>query len=437
MFARARKVLDAVELGFEGRTIVAERGEPIAVALLAAGETAIARSPKLHRPRGPACLRGDCDGCLARVDGVPNVMTCLVPCEGGEQVDVQNVLGSRKTDLLRVTDWFFPKGIDHHHLMAGVPALADVMQTFARQMAGIGRLPSAIPEASTAETREVDVLVVGGGPAGLAVAASLLRRGVDVHIVDESSAPGARLVSPEVAASIDDATRALGDRVHRATAAGVYDGRVLSVGRRSATIWRARALVFASGAHDGVLACEGNDLPGVMSARAVAMLAARGIEPTGDVVVVGDGVWGTVLDRLLGARIVKRVADGGVTRVTGRTAVRSVVLKSGASVATSIVAVALPRAPAFELAEQAGCSVRATDAGFAVVVDRNGVAGAGLWAVGECTGAPLDVDAISAAAERAAASIAEALGAQPSSTVSNSAKPPRTKTAPKRPSKTK
>ncbi|HTJ83752.1 MAG TPA: (2Fe-2S)-binding protein, partial [Polyangiaceae bacterium] len=160
---RSKNARSQVTLTLDGRSIGAEVGEPIAVALLAAGEGAIARSPKLHRPRGPACLRGDCDGCLARVDGVPNVMTCLVPCRGGEAVEVQNVLGTRKTDLLRITDWFFPKGIDHHHLMAGIPAVGDVMQTFARQMAGIGRLPADVVGPAPASTRRVEVLVVGGG----------------------------------------------------------------------------------------------------------------------------------------------------------------------------------------------------------------------------------------------------------------------------------
>src|SRR5271155_38879 len=102
-------------------------GEPLAAALLAADKTILARSPKLHRPRGPSCFRGGCDGCLARVDGVPHVMTCLFPPSGGERIDSQNVVGSRKADLLRVTDWFFAKGLDHHHLMAGVPGLSDVM----------------------------------------------------------------------------------------------------------------------------------------------------------------------------------------------------------------------------------------------------------------------------------------------------------------------
>src|SRR5262245_66085637 len=114
MFTRARALRDPVPGFLDGEPVPAERGEPIAVALLAADKTILARSPKLHRPRGPTCLRGACDGCLARVDGEPNVMTCFRPAQGGERVESQNVVGSRRADLLRVTDWFFAKGLGHH-----------------------------------------------------------------------------------------------------------------------------------------------------------------------------------------------------------------------------------------------------------------------------------------------------------------------------------
>src|SRR4051794_40760480 len=93
-----------VELELDGEILVAEKGDPLAFALLAAAKVARSRSPKPHRPHGPYCLRGGCDGCLARVNGEPNVMTCRVPCVGGEHIETQNVLGTRKVDLLQVTD---------------------------------------------------------------------------------------------------------------------------------------------------------------------------------------------------------------------------------------------------------------------------------------------------------------------------------------------
>ena len=83
MRAVSRAVRDPVTFRFDGDDVIAERGEPVAAALVASGRIALARSPKFHRPRGPSCFRAACDGCLARVDGVPNVMTCLTPAREG------------------------------------------------------------------------------------------------------------------------------------------------------------------------------------------------------------------------------------------------------------------------------------------------------------------------------------------------------------------
>ena len=95
---RPRTTARSVTLEFDGEEVVAERGEPVAVALVASGRWALARSAKFHRPRGPSCLRAACDGCLARVDGEPNVMTCRVPAAEGTRVETQNVVGSADTD---------------------------------------------------------------------------------------------------------------------------------------------------------------------------------------------------------------------------------------------------------------------------------------------------------------------------------------------------
>ncbi len=139
---RLRPPSDPVTILLDGRRLIAGRGEPAAVALIAEGNVALARSPKFHRPRGPSCLRAACDGCLARVNGVPNVMTCRVPATEGMLIETQNVVGSRDVDLFRMADWFFPEGMNHHELFAGVPGVERVMQALARRVAGLGRLPA-------------------------------------------------------------------------------------------------------------------------------------------------------------------------------------------------------------------------------------------------------------------------------------------------------
>ena len=109
--------------------------------------------------------------------------------------ETQNVLGSRQVDLLQVTDWFFPRGIDHHHLLAGVPAASFVMQKVARHVAGLGRLPDEVAPTATARRESIDVLVIGAGGAGLDVAQRLTRRlsREQILVVDEAPHPGGSL----------------------------------------------------------------------------------------------------------------------------------------------------------------------------------------------------------------------------------------------------
>ena len=395
--------------------VPAERGEPLAVALLGAGKATLARSPKLHRPRGPSCLRGACDGCLARVDGVPNVMTCLRPARGGERIETQNVIGSREADVLQVTDWFFPKGIDHHHLMAGIPGVSGVMQAFARKLAGLGTLPDASVPPAEARIVEADVLVVGAGLAGRVVASRLAAGGARVRLVDDGARPGGSMAgAPRVAERIEAAYPLTGVEVMAcSTAAGVYLGEVLVASEEGATVARARAKVFATGAHDGVLSVPNNDLPGLFSARAIAQLAARGIVPKGKTAVVGEGFWADEAASALGEGRVLRIAGADVAGIKGTSRVRGLVVRGARGDRTlevDVVAVAAPGAPAFEVAAQAGAGVRfEPHAGYALNCDDRGRAAEGVWAVGECTGIPFDPVAIEAAALRVAEDVKRAL----------------------------
>ena len=274
-----RPLRNPVRVRFDGEDLEAEAGEAVCVALLAHDHFALARSPKFHRPRGPSCLRAACDGCLARVDGVPNVMTCMVPARAGMTIEAQNTLGSRETDLLRATDWFFPQGMNHHELFAGIPGVQQVMQALARRVAGLGKLPVHEGKARPAERREVDALVVGAGPSGILAAVALSKRGRQVELLEDGLEVGGSATAT-FDARFDEVVALLASppvRVRlQTTAAGIYGDEVLVVSPEGAEIIKARTLVLATGAHDGVLAFEGNDVPGVMSARAGAWLLRRG-----------------------------------------------------------------------------------------------------------------------------------------------------------------
>ncbi|WP_439577165.1 (2Fe-2S)-binding protein [Elioraea sp.] len=79
-----------VTILFEDAPIRAREGESVASALLAAGILAFRTTAVSGAPRGPFCMMGACFDCLAVVDGVGGVQTCLVPVREGMRVERQH-----------------------------------------------------------------------------------------------------------------------------------------------------------------------------------------------------------------------------------------------------------------------------------------------------------------------------------------------------------
>jgi sarcosine oxidase subunit alpha len=413
MSGRLKPIADPVRIQFDGEELRAERGEPLVCALVAAGNLALARSPKFHRPRGPACLRAACDGCLARVDERPNIMTCMVAVHDGMQIHTQNTLGSRSVDLLRMTDWFFPEGLNHHELFAGVPGVQTLMQGFARRVAGLGRLPAETAPRRPAARRHVDVVVVGAGPAGMAVAAAAAAKGRKVEVLEDHLAPGGGLNALGASdrrawEAIERPFRASGVRVRTSTTAGaLYGDDLLIVGPEGAEVLTASAIVLAPGAHDGAAAFEGNDVPGVMSARAAGWLLSRGVLVGATVaVVVGDGggPFGEAYARAvkdLRAACEVVVAHGEPIRASGNSRVTGCVVRERGrerKVKADALLVDVPRAPAYELAEQAGAPLIHAPRGYVPRTDRGKIRD-GVFLVGEAAGTPFLPDALAREAE--------------------------------------
>lgn len=82
-----------VKFYLNGKEMEGYEGEPIASALVAAGIKVLSRSFKYHRPRGFFCAIGKCSSCLMKVNGIPNVRTCVTRLEEGMKVETQKGKG--------------------------------------------------------------------------------------------------------------------------------------------------------------------------------------------------------------------------------------------------------------------------------------------------------------------------------------------------------
>lgn len=83
MFKRITPEGEGFTFSFEGRTIAARPGETVAAALLVAGVSATRTTAVGGAARGPFCMMGACFDCIAEVDGVGGVQTCMTQARPG------------------------------------------------------------------------------------------------------------------------------------------------------------------------------------------------------------------------------------------------------------------------------------------------------------------------------------------------------------------
>ena len=127
------------------------------------------------------------------------------------------------------------------------------------------------------ERLTTDVLVIGGGPAGVAAAIAAAEAGSAVIVV-EADRPVADLPGVRALAGV--------------VAVGWYDGMVAALGEGVAYEITARNVVAATGSYDRVPLVPGADRPGVMAARTVIGLLdrdGRGVLPGRVALLVGSG----------------------------------------------------------------------------------------------------------------------------------------------------
>ncbi len=262
-------VAEEVEISFDGETLKAYAGETVAASLTAAGKLGL-RETKDGSKRGIFCGMGVCSECLVSIDGQQNIRACMTGVRAGMRVETQKYPGA------------IP-GSD-------VPYLAE-------------------PPSGEMPVHKPDVLVIGGGPAGMSAAYAAASAGAEVMLIDERPALGgqfykqlSKVYSFAEERGMDKQFRAGRDLIDQVRAAGV---KVFS----EALVWGAfgpqeiavladgvsqlfepKQLVLATGAYERGLPIPGWTLPGFMTTGAAqTLLRSYRVAPGRRVLMAGNG----------------------------------------------------------------------------------------------------------------------------------------------------
>ena len=300
---------------FDGKNVAALEGDTIGSALFASGQRTFSRSFKYHRPRGLLCCAGQCPNCLVQVDDAPGVRACTEPVREGMKVEHMNASPSLDFDVMRATDLvggpFTPPGF-YYKTFIRPRRFWPLYEKVLRHAAGLGKLRRSQPERewrTEYRRRHADVLVIGGGAAGLNAAAVAAELGADVVLADEGPEPGGRLLAEGgvgYARELVDRARQAGVEIlANAPALGTFDGLVPVWEGDTLHQVRASRQIHATGAIEQPLLFPGNDLPGVMlSGGARRLVSMYAVQPGTRAVVA------TVDDRGLHAALA--LLDAGV-----------------------------------------------------------------------------------------------------------------------------
>ncbi len=384
-------------------------GDTIASALYAGGQTLLSRSFKYHRPRGVLTMTGHDANTLVQVAEEPNVRADRYALSNGIAVNSLNHLGSLEHDLYSVIGYFsrfLPVGF-YYKTFYRPNGAWKYFEKPIRIMAGLGKLePKAQHKYYDKAYLWADVMVVGGGPAGLEAAIAAAEGGADTLLIEEwpqlggsllfGRSRGSRAATDAARLSLIAKAQALPNLkiMTDTTVTGLFSENWASaISSNRLYKIRTKHTVIAAGAFDQPLVFSNNDRPGIMFADAAQrLMRLYGVKPGTRAVVATSNRFGyeTALDLLDAGVAVAAIADlnaspcgtakeavaaRGVRILTGTTIIDSRGVKRVESVAVAkiardgetagasdwvtcdLVVMSLGYTPALNLASHAGAKV--------------------------------------------------------------------------------
>ena len=331
---------EPITFTFNDKRYEGYQGDTVASALLANGVSVVGRSFKYHRPRGIVASGPEEPNALLQLSlgatALPNYRATEVELYDGLVAGSVNCWPSVNFDVGAVFGFFsrfLPPGF-YYKIFMWPRRMWPIYERLIRMAAGLGVSPRRPdPDLYDRFNAHCDVLVAGGGPAGLAAALEAGRAGTRVILADAKAELGGSLLGSRdliddapamewVTAAIDELAAMEEVRLlPRSTVVGYYDHNFLTISERLTDhlppnerrrgrerLWRVRAgqVVIATGAIERPLVFPNNDRPGIMVASAVSTYVNRYAVVPGSRALVftnNDTAYQTALD----------LADAGVS----------------------------------------------------------------------------------------------------------------------------
>lgn len=261
-----------VLFSWNGEPLLAKKGEMISSALIANGINVFGHHHKDGSAQGIFCANGQCAKCTVIANGVA-VKSCMTAVTSGMEV---------------------------------------------RSLEGLPELPETpfIPKFPPLEKLEVEVLIIGGGPAGLSAAIELGKYNIDTLLIDDKQALGGKLVlqTHKFFGSEEDSNAGIrGIDIGKLLAQELQQYSSVKVWLNSTALFvfsdkkvgilkdgvyklvTPRIILNAAGAREKFLRFPGNNLARIYGAGAFQTLVNRDlVRPTNRLFIIGGGNVGLI-----------------------------------------------------------------------------------------------------------------------------------------------